>query len=451
MRVLDFNGLYGQDAHEYYRYSKACLNWIYTFQSPGDYFWPVWYPTIGAVFAFVFHASVLTVLQLFSIFWVAYSMLIVVRWYRSDTDMLTPLIYALLALGFSPLLLRAGLVAMPDTMSMAITLLAFYCFKWYKETGKTVAVYLFALAVTVAVMTRYAAAIVLMPPSLMFAYFLLHGKQWKQILICIAIAMVVCFPHFAIRYQAPLAFVQHEWLTSWSLSNFIVRDFVTPDGTQHYKVPNIIYALGGFLHPGFGVLILPLLIFVRKQDFAATVNKVLVASIILYSLFLAGIPFQNKRFLLATLPLIVVMLYPAYQRLLAFVKIKWLAIAGVAVVQIVLCWFMFNEFYQRNRLEKQLAKVVVSQPEKVLYSFDIDIAIKSYDTTKIMRNLWLHQYDTFETGSLVLFNEKALAKQWQGKNPMLNWQHLKASYTLVPVSSVDNGWELFRIEGRKEQ
>ncbi|HLP51674.1 MAG TPA: hypothetical protein VK154_12375, partial [Chitinophagales bacterium] len=216
------------------------------------------------------------------------------------------------------------------------------------------------------------------------------------------------------------------------------------------KVANIVYAFGGFLHPGFGVLILPLLFFVRKQDFEATINKVLLVSVIFYALFLSGIPFQNKRFLLATLPLLVIMLYPAYQRLLAFVKIKRLAIAGVTVVQIVLCWFIFNEFYQRNRLEKQLAEVVASQPEKVLYSFDIDIAIKSYDTTKIMRNLWLHQYDTFETGSLVLFNEKALAKQWEGKNPMLNWQHLKASYTLVPVSSLD-GWELFRIEARKEQ
>ena len=51
--VFGFNGLYGQDSHEYYRYSKAITNFFKTGSSPGDYFWPVYYPILGSFFGFV--------------------------------------------------------------------------------------------------------------------------------------------------------------------------------------------------------------------------------------------------------------------------------------------------------------------------------------------------------------------------------------------------------------
>ena len=53
-RILNFNGLYGQDAHEYYRYSLALANFLTGGPDTEPFFWPVLYPAIGAILSIVF-------------------------------------------------------------------------------------------------------------------------------------------------------------------------------------------------------------------------------------------------------------------------------------------------------------------------------------------------------------------------------------------------------------
>ena len=48
---LGFNGLYGQDAHEYLRFGKALYQFFLTGTNPGDYIWPVNFPLYGAIFS----------------------------------------------------------------------------------------------------------------------------------------------------------------------------------------------------------------------------------------------------------------------------------------------------------------------------------------------------------------------------------------------------------------
>ena len=63
--------------------------------------------------------------------------------------------------------------------------------------------------------------------------------------------------------------------------------------------------------------------------------------------------------------------------------------------------------------------------------------------------MFQQRYDTFETGALVLFNPDKFAVQWQGRNPMLNWQHLKNNYVLAPVATTPEGWQLLYIKKQK--
>ena len=444
VRAIGFNGLYGQDAHEYYRYSKALLNWLQTGQNPGDYFWPVWYPLAGALVAYVTHLPVVFSLQLVSVISLCVVVWVALRWVQPYS--LPAMVAACIGVALCPLLLRSGLVVMSDALSIAGVMLAMYCFKLFTEKPLPRYVYGFAIFGALAVMTRYASVVILFPPAIVMAYGIVLNRQWLSIVAGLLLVAIICTPHVLIRHNTPLAFVNHNWVTSWSVRNFFSSNFFTPDGTLHYKLPNLVFCTAGLLHPGLGVLLAPVLLFVRRRDVTSLVNGVVVAAIVLYLLFLAGIPFQNKRYFLPVIPLLFVVLAPALQRALQFARYKVAALVLFASVSIVLFSWQFKELYQRYRLEQQLTALVQQQPQKILYTFDIDVAIASYDTTLQLHNMFMQRYHTFDTGALVLFNPDKFAIQWQGRNPMLNWQELNSNYVLTPVAIQPDGWRLYKIE-----
>ncbi len=444
----NFNGLCGQDAHEYFRYSKALLNYFKTTQHAGDYFWPVWYPLSAACLSLLTRIPVIFSLQLVCLLSVTLIVAVVLFWQGENKNKSPKIIYALLAVGFSPFLWRSGLSCMADAMSVALLMMALFAFSKFINRESNKWIYAFVFCAALATMTRYASAVVLLAPSILLLLKMLSNKNWKSLLLCGMIVLLVCVPHLLIRHNTPLAFVHHEWINSWSLFNFFKADFVTRDGIQHYKVFNLAFMVLAFVHIGFGVLVLPLLFFARPKDFSSTLNKTLLFSVVFYSLFLSGIPFQNKRFLLATFPIIMLLLEPAFERMLHFVKWKGLVLLIVAAVQLFLCHKFFEEYAQRSLLEQKLASFVRQHNEKILYTFNVDMALASYDTSKVMRNLWKEKYDSFEIKSLVLFNETEFAQQWKGKNPMLNWENLKKYYLLERISN-EGTWVLYRIESRK--
>ena len=63
--ILDFNGLYGQDAHEYCRYTQSVYHSILQGKQIQDYLWGVGYPLLGTFLSF-FTKNVLFSLQAIS-------------------------------------------------------------------------------------------------------------------------------------------------------------------------------------------------------------------------------------------------------------------------------------------------------------------------------------------------------------------------------------------------
>ena len=51
--LLPFNGLYGQDSHEYFRFSQHLQSVLLSGTPVGEFFYPVMYPLIGAILGFV--------------------------------------------------------------------------------------------------------------------------------------------------------------------------------------------------------------------------------------------------------------------------------------------------------------------------------------------------------------------------------------------------------------
>ena len=101
-----------------------------------------------------------------------------------------------------------------------------------------------------------------------------------------------------------------------------------------------------------------------------------------------------------------------------------------------------------EHLNNQYTMVSTENDSTILYSFDIDVALKSRGIPFKSINLFKEVITTFNVGDFVLFNEDKLMLQWQGLNPMINWEFLKKNHELSLVSDFGDGWRLYLIGER---
>jgi len=446
--LIGFNGLYGQDSHEYYRYSRAIIDFFKTGNSPGDYFWPIYYPAFGAVLGlFIDNLFSLQLISFLSLSGCLYFLLKIIDNIYIEKNY--SVIYLLITFLFAPYVFRNSIVVMSDLLTVFFITSSFFFFLGYINKNGANQFIFFTVFSLLAVLTRYAAAVVVIVPSIIIFYEIIRKKNFSHIIIGIVIATLLIIPHILIRKSNSTEFLGHEWLQKWSLLNFIKRDFVTPDGTEHFRFPNILNSFSTIFFPTYLIFGIVLVFFLQKKIFNNKLWLISLSVILIYALFLSGIPYQNQRFFLLSYPFVVIILYPAFERMMSYLQnkkgLKYLIIAFMLVVQLFFCLYFFKSAYDRNILEKEISGYVMNSGYQNVYAFDIDVSFSSYGVDKNVFNLWKEKYNDFKTGSVVIFNEDKFRNQWAGKNPMLNWIELKTNYNLIEMKDFGNGWKAYEI------
>jgi hypothetical protein len=446
--IIGFNGLYGQDSHEYYRYSRAILDFLKTGNSAGDYFWPIYYPILGAILGMVIDN--LISLQLISFLSLSGSLFFLFKILdKIFNDKHRSLIYLLITFLLSPYVFRNSTFVMTDLLTVFFILASFYFFIDYLDKVELKQILLFSVFTTMAVLTRYSAAVVLTIPSLVIIYHIIKKRKLPHLVIAVIIAMILTTPHILTRESKITEFLGHVWLQEWSVLNYLKRDFITLEGTYHYRFPNILNSLSNIFYPTylvFGIILISLL---KKNLFKNRLWLITLIIVLLYALLIAGIPYQNQRYLLLSYPFVAILLFPGFKRLVATLhKSKILfysAIFLMLILQIFFCTYFFRSAYERNILEKEIAVYVKNDIHKYIYAFDIDVSFMSYDVNKNVINMWKEKIYHFNHNSLVIFNEDKFKVQWAKMNPMLNWNELKSNYTLLELKDFGNGWKVYEI------
>lgn len=447
---FSFDGLYGQDAYEYLRYTEALKTFLTSGKPPGDYFWGVYYPIFGSVLSFII-PNIALVLQLISVFSLVITSVFVDKIIRliykgNALDNIPFLFFTL-----SPILLIHSVLVMSDLLACCCITIAVYYLLLFLEIAKNKHFLIGITFCVFAVLTRYAAAVVLLPICIPALFNLLKNRNYKLILFSFPIIGFITIPHIFIRSQNSLQFLSHQWLLTWDIFNLFRSDFVTVDGEMHHHFINLIYVCFQFLHPVF--LFIGVFLFVISLKTPAfqwnKPQKILLFSMLLYSLFLGGIPFQNKRFLILSFPLVIVFLFPIIKKLLAVFNYRKLVFMSLAIIQISLAFYFGKTFYERNLLEKTISQEMKQYEGKTLYVFDIDIAMQGRKVVFDYRSLWKTKYPDFEKNALILVNEKQLNKQWKDKNPMMNWEHITTYYKIQKLKNFSGDFNLYRIEGKK--
>lgn len=457
--LLHFNGLYGQDAHEYLRLSQVFFDRLQGLPVPapgiGDEEFAGGYPLAGALLRFCTGDAVLA-LQVLSILSAALG----VWMFERILTLLSPgarmesrWVFVGLGLLVSPMFFRSGMMSMSDGMGLMLALSTFYfAFRAFENSGNTDAIWA-AVFAALAISTRYALAVLLLPLGVALLYYWLDRKKWLPLLAATGAFALAFLPHIWLQSGIGVEnLLDHSMLKHWSPAHFFQSSFQNANGLSQYTLPNVLFLLFPLAHPAFCVALPGLLFLSKKTDLVLPTKKILLACIIVYLLLLGGIPHQNLRHLLPAYALLLFLFFPAWDRLYCygflFFRRITLGVLGVALfLQILFCVQYLAPSLRRNQLEQAAAAQLkaVLPPNAIVYAFDLDMALHSYLPELQFRNLWEQRYANFPSGSYVLFNE-SLRTQWAGQNPVLNWDDLKSNYSLQWRADLPEGWILMEIE-----
>jgi hypothetical protein len=447
---LGFDGLSGQDGHEYARYAGAIADWLSGGAHPGWHYWAIGYTLTGALLSKL-SGDVVLALHIVSALALAGAAVATARiaqllW--PDTGAFPARLAAGMVL-ILPAAALAGVLVMSDMLATAFACAAVWAWLEMRRAARVAPFLWFVTAATAAVWTRYGCFVLLAIPACDVLRIALKSFPWRTIGLALLVTLPFLITHLTIKQADSVELFGQYVLQEWSPLNWFARDFVTADGASHFA---LIY-LASFPARLVWWPLLVLLPFVRSGDYSGTECRIILAMIGAYLLFVAGIPFQNARFQLPVAPLLTVLLVPAAMRLWSLAKHNWLR-GLIVLLLIAISLFqqvrLLTPHAERNLLERAIAARLATYPAATpLYVFTFDPALRNRQVRQPMLNLWTTRYADFQQNSLVLFAPERHAKQWQGKNPMLNWGQLTATKRLSVEADFGNGWRLYRVLGSK--
>jgi len=447
--LTGFNGLYGQDSYEYVAYATELRAWISGGPRPDAFYWPEMYPLGGALLSFLVR-DVALALQILSMLSLATTAGLLTRLAPRTTNLpgggFTTV--TVIFVGLSPFLGRNGMMAMADAFAAACVTGAMLNWYVYQTRGTSRHLAGVLIMSALAVFSRY-------PAGIIVAFFFVHSlysgirdRKWVPLAIGAAFAVVPLLIH--LRLQGA-GLPDHHFLDQWGFNNWFRRHFTMLDGSFSYTLPNIVFYLGAFYHPGFlgaAVLVLPRLIF-RIRDLSSY-HRLLLIPLIAYLLFLSGIPFQNQRFILLAIPL-VFFLY-IHDLLFAFhlfhtkLGLYYAVLVGLVVLNLGMGYRASKPFWEMSAREQTMAQSVAASEAQRVFTFGVEGALKHYAPGLDVESMYLEGMGTGEKGDVVLFNEAAYRVQWKGKSPMLNWEKLNQRHRLVAQEEFGKGWVLYELQ-----
>lgn len=449
-RFLGFDGLYGMDSFEYFRFTKELKESLLSVQKPGSFFWPQGYPILVVVFSFLFPVSLagqlVSCLGLSGIAYFTHKSIKIIYKNAKYSEW-----FVFLSIAISPYFIRNGIQFMSDISSIFFfTACINYSIKYYyHQTLKTLS--LCGFFAVYGVFIRYGIAIPLVPVLVFVLFSWFKKKQWKQLVAILPIFFVFIL-HYWFKVDST-EFMSHHFIDEWSFSNYFKTEFLSDQkhnlASFSYTFPNILYFVFKFFHPGFFILNLALFaiwIFIKKQC-EYSINLLLIGILLINYLFLAGVTLQGERYLMPSYSALLILIFPAFVFLVEKIKkLKMLLFIGLTVLNLGLSVRTIYPSYERNSLENEITEELIQFQNRTLYVFEMDLALQQRALIFEYKNLWFTEFESFEEGSLVLFSEEKFRPRFAGKSPMNNWNKLNSDYRLIELMAFDKGWKLYEIE-----
>ncbi len=470
--IFRFDGLYGQDAYAYLEFSKRFYEATSGFQIPPHFYWPIGYSVLASVFT-IFTlgnfelASLLVSLNSGSlcagfVYLLAYELVSGIN----ENEHKKISLYAGLITSFAPVLVKSSVVIMSDSLSLMFTSWAMWQFVKYFNKQKTLHIISSSALLALAVMTRYGYVFLLVPMTLYLIYKILKSGINKRglirdIFLAVLCGTIVFSPqlYYILHYGIPNFHSENGlgvWPTSWSILNFISKDFTTFDGTMHYKFWNGLYNLSPVFHPmylsAFGItfLIGGYYIIKRKSYYFLIFTS---SWILVYYIYFSGSPFQALRFLISFLPAMALVSAFGISELKIKNKLKNIFVySGLSVLIIYSFYHMYNFDKQKNNeLEVVNAAINYIPDSSTVFAFDITMAVNHYTKLKaveffnVKEDEIKNKIDSSSHDIYFILPIENIKSQWAGLPLEKKYDMIKNNYPLQTVTSA-NRFKILKIK-----
>lgn len=403
--VLGFNGLYGQDAHEYLRCTNWILNLMHGNHTDTQFFWPLAYPFLGGLLSMagvnaIWALQIISLLAFIGSLWMSYKIILLIH----PAFQMQAKYFVILIIMPTTYFLRAAYFVMSDMQAAFFILSTFYFVILFLRKEKAQYMVFAGVMGTLAFFSRYAAGIILFVPAVVLLQQTIKKRKIYSLILMLVCSTVLSILFMKLKGNMAYGLTDHLQVHGWSLSNFFKSSFNTIDGYSQNHVINLLYAFSLFVHPGYIMAGIFLILFLRRTDFLHPTQMLLLLPVFIYLIVIMGMPFQNMRFLLIAFPLAAIWMFPAWVRAGEWLKkrktLKYAAIVVLVVANIAMLIYSGRSFILQNRVEKEIATEVITNvaPEIPIYTFSIDPALRSYGVKNPVFNIWENDFTDYSSG-----------------------------------------------------
>lgn len=448
--ALDFNGLFGQDSHECVRFTRSIAEMLFHAEGLQNSWWPTNYPFLSSLLSRITGDAMLAMQLISTLAFTGFlwniHQLLNEAWPKRDHRLF---LFGLVAL--SPYLLRSSVVTMTDAMALFFVAGAILHFARSMRYSTVMSMAWFALFSGLAITTNYSLFILLLPFGISTIGNALRRWQYMHIAIAFCLFFVAWLPEWSIKGTDLAYSFGSEYFTSWRPLNWFLSQFAHQDELNNYLLPNIVFAFNSLVHPGFWVIGIALVAFFRKADWEVPLVQVCAIAFVLYSLFVAGIPYQNNRAMLVSFPLLLVALNPAFFRLRTWLDrapaVNKAFPAALVLVQLCLCCIPLYRVWDYNQTEREIAEYFRQHYNaETLYSFGIDRAFDSYEVPVNLVKISAVKPQQLEAKALAIISPDMHLSPTQHEDVFENWLDLTEHRERELVHEFRNGWQLLRLK-----
>lgn len=473
--IFKFDGLYGQDAYGYLDYSKRFYESLALFHIPPSYYWPIGFPLLIAVFSIftagnVWLAGLLVSLNSGSlcagfVYLLAYELL------SEENEELRKKtsFYAGWIAVFIPLLVKSSIVLMSDTLALMFASWSIWQIVKYTDSQKLKHLIFAAVTLSLAVMTRYGYALLVIPILIFIIYTSVKNKfnarsLIKDILISALLGLIIFLPQLYYIIQKGIPNFHTEggigiWPAMWSPLNFFRKDFTTFDGTMHYKMWNALYNISPVFHPFylsvFGIaFIAGLYLLIRKKKY-----KLLILTsgwFLVYYIFFTGGPYQALRFLISFLPVMVIL--PAFGLAELNIKESYKKIyiyLGLVVFIAFIFYHMRGFSEQKDKEFEVVSWVNANIPDSsTVFAFDVTLAVNHYSKIKAdelfnnKQDELKNKIDSSAYDVYFILPVETIKTQWKGLPLEKKYDFITNNYPLQTAGTV-NKFTILKLQKSK--
>jgi hypothetical protein len=451
--IANFNGLYGQDSHEYFRYSAVLSDYFKHEGLNENFYWTVLYPLFGSLLNLIFGQGPFN-LQLISIASYAGASVFMLQTLKDRNTEKSIVYYLLLTFILSPNILKSGLQVMSEPLALLFIVSSFYFYQRFLKDPNEKDFILISVTVSLAFFTRYAVILVLLPLAVHSLYIIFRQKNYRAIFLGLVILTIVSLPEYFLSPQITESITSNYFLGEWSVNNLFSKEFRTIDGEHTFRYPNIVFLSSVIWHPVFFFPFFPSCFFYKKEDFRLF-ERILLLGVLSYCILIGGLPFQNLRMLLPIYPVLVICNYPAILRLFNFIeskvhkRIRDLIPKGLVLLQLSFFAYLFMIFINRNYLEKRIATHIKTAGYSRVFSHDIDVGVNSYLTKdQKVKNLITDLHD-FQNDDILILNLEQYERIWHNSNVESNLLEALEMHDTLRLVSLESNWVVFKLNKRR--